>query len=149
MRTSLQEQDFSNAARLANKGACSKKVLAFIQGAFPDVNGDQCYCCSKAMLSPAGSCSRGDIVLVQDASRLVAAEVMSHFEVCDTTWTLLQKMFLANYSEEKTAAKWSKAEEAVVLIATENFQCATTWSDGKNGTIVTIIPLPLRGCFNT
>ena len=27
----LQEQDFSSAARLANKGACSKKVLAFLQ----------------------------------------------------------------------------------------------------------------------
>ena len=145
----LQEQDFSNAARLANKGACSKKVLAFLQGAFPDVNGDQCYCCSKAKLSPAGSCSRGDMVLVQDASKLVAGEVMSNFEVCGTTWTLLQKMSLANYSEEKASAKWSRAEEAVVLIATENIQCAATWSNGKDDTIVTIIPLPLRGWFES
>lgn len=141
----LQEHDFSNAARLANKGGCSKKVLAFLQEVFPNVKGDQCFCCSKAMLSPAGSCSRGDIVLVQDASMLVAGEVMSNFEVCGTTWTLLQKMALANYSEQSASAKWSKAEDAVVLFATEQVKCPTTWSHGKGGTILTIIPLPWRG----
>ena len=141
----LQGHDFSNAARLANKGGCSKKVLSFLQDAFPDVNGNQCFCCSKAMLAPAGSCSRGDFVLVKDAAKLVAGEVVSHFEVCGTTWTLLQKMSLASYSEQSVSAKWSKAEDAVVLFATEHIQCATTWSHGKDCTIVTIIPLPLRG----
>jgi hypothetical protein len=58
-------------------------------------------------------------------------------------------MSLANYSEEKASAKWSRAEEAVVLIATENIQCAATWSNGKDDTIVTIIPLPLRGWFES
>lgn len=65
----LQQHDFSSAARLVNKGACSKKVLTLLVSVFKEVAAQECFCCSKAFLSPAGSCGSGDIVLVADGPR--------------------------------------------------------------------------------
>lgn len=140
----LEHHDFSTEARLASKCACSKKVMAFLQTMFTDASPHNCYCCSKVFLSPAGCCNRGDIVLVQDDSALVAGEVISNFELSGVAWTLLQRLTLDSYNKDKAAAKWSKKDGQVMFYAAEQVKCATMWSAGRDESIVTLIPLHLR-----
>lgn len=140
----LQHHDFSSAARLVNKGACSKKLLTFLASVFQEVEPEQCFCCSKAFLSPAGSCGRGDIVLLTEGANLLAAEVLCHFEICGSLWTLVDKTNLDTYSESSVSAKWQKADGHKMFVQTEMVKCAVMWSGAKGNSIVTIIPLHLR-----
>lgn len=138
----MKEHIYCTEARLSKKCECNKRVLSFLQSVFGETLG-QCYCCCSAFLSPAGSCNRGDFVLLHDEANLQAAEVISHFEVDGSLWSLVQLLTLQGYNPQTCAAKWSTAGQ-VLFYPTRHIKCATTWSHAKGQTIVTLVPLSFR-----
>ena len=140
----MREHNYCGLPRLQHKCACSKRAWQFIQATFGnDVDSSTCFACSKALLFPAGTCSAGDIVLLQGGSSLQAAEVYHHFEVAGIVWSLLDSLTLVEYTPTTCSAKWSR-NGPLVLWMTEMVRFAATWSQGKDNTVVTLIPLPLR-----
>lgn len=132
-----QEEVFATHARLKDRCRPSKRVISQLQEhlAFNHV-----YTCSVASLNPAGTASKGDVVLYGD---MEAGEVYFHMEIDNEVLTLVEKFSKQNYDSTSCSATWQRLQQCV-FVDTASIKCCMAYHNLPNGKVVGLVPLAFR-----
>ena len=139
----LLKQDgiFDTHVRLANPHPATKNMMAFLRQFLEDYDLQSAYSCVSLCLSPAGSCSRGDFVLLAQCE---AGEVLNHFEVRGACLTLLTLYNRVSYDSSTFAATWRKAARPVVLVNSTEVKVALQFRRLSNDEVKSLMPFGHR-----
>ena len=131
---------FATHARLKDRCRPSKKVVSQLQEhlAFNHV-----YTCSVASVNPAGTASKGDVVLYGD---MEAGEVYFHIEIGNEVLTLVEKFSHQNYDSSSCSATWQRLQQSV-SVDTASIKCCMAYHNLPNGKVVGLVPLAFRSSW--
>ena len=101
-----QEENFATHERLKDRRRPSKKVISQLQ---EHLASPVCTC-SMACFNPAGTASKGDVVLYGD---MEAGEVYLHIEIDNEVLTLVEKFSHQNYGSSSCSATWQRLQQCV------------------------------------
>ena len=130
---------FSTTARLDKRKSLTKRLAKFLEQQIPF---GVAYTSCTAHLSPAGTCSSEDVVLISH-SPLEAGVVACHFEIDGQVYTLMTCMVLQQYCKQSHSALWEKIGQQM-LLPTSEIKCSLVWSQRNVDTMSTLIPKGYR-----
>lgn len=129
----------SEGVKLVEPHQASKKMLQFLADNIED-DISSCLTSLTVSLVPAGTCSRGDVVLCKDKT---AAEVWFHCEVNGRCLSLLLFCDLVSYNDDTYQAVWRK-QRSPTLVSSELIVCPMCHRNVSQEVVASLIPLQHR-----
>ena len=112
---------FNPSVRLVNKGQMPKALFNVLSSALGNfIDKTFCYSCTAAKLAPAGSCNRGDFVMLHNSG--VPPEICKvhlHVEIHTCCFTLAEEFELKCFSDETWNARYLAKQNQVLLPTAE------------------------------
>jgi hypothetical protein len=104
-----------------------------------------CMTSSKARVSPAGFCCKGDYVMLKNdvPNAFDIGEVWLHLEVKGVVYTLISICHLLSHDKELHVV-YAQCQNSPALVLTSNILCCLTYSKQPDDKIRALIPLPYR-----
>lgn len=138
---------FNFEVRLGTPHPAPKKMREFMSEHLSlALQANECLTGAVAHILPAGTCSRKDVVLMKSAGGTGpwdAGIVEFHTQCKGTCVSLVSLLHLQNFDATKGLAKWLK-QDMHVLIYTSSILTPLCYTECKDSSVNTIIPLPFK-----
>lgn len=135
---------FSKGTRLIDPRPMPKRLHRFLEQALGiTIDSAHASCSYKVKLSPAGTCSKTDVVMIKVAEGVVAAEVWMNCEVEGICMSLVNLWLLIKHDKKAGYMDWEKSE-CSTLVQTKDIICPVIFSVQSASQVRTIIPWQLR-----
>jgi len=129
---------FNRSAHLEKRCAMPKMLIQVISEALGPLPLDNCFSCSSAKLSPAGSCSKNNIVMLKSSTEPPeVCAVIAHIEVHGVCFTLANQLELLSFSAATWSAKFCVIHK-IILVPTEEISQPLTcrWENTSEITVL-------------
>lgn len=134
----LQQTDlFATHARLQHQCKATKKIVAMLEEhlAFTEL-----FTCSVACLKPAGTASKGDVVLLEN---MKAGQIFFHVQLDKQILSLVEHLEPQGYDPATCSASWKRSQKSI-FVDTSSIKCTLVFHELPNGNIVGLVPLAFR-----
>ena len=133
---------FTGGVKLDKNSQASKKATSLLHQCMGRA-AKECFTCVKAHLEPAGTCQRGDIVIIQLQTDLVPAQVYLHASFDGHIISMVSVWEMVSI-EHKDGYAICKEQENTMIISTAHILCAVPACALSNGQHRLLLPLQLR-----
>ena len=134
----LQQKDvFATHARLQHQCKATKKIVAMLE---EHVAFTELFTCSVACLKPAGTASKGDVVLLEN---MKAGQIFFHVQLDQQILSLLEHLEPQGYDPATCSASWKRSQKSI-FVDTSSIKCTLVFHELPNGNIVGLVPLAFR-----
>ena len=126
----LQQKDlFATHARLQHQCKATKKIVAMLE---EHLSFTELFTCSVACLKPAGTASKGDVVLLEN---MKAGQIFFHVQLDQQILSLVEHLELQSYDSTTCAASWKRSQKSI-FVDTSSIKCTLVFHELPNGNIV-------------